>query len=172
MTYLELVNQARANGVSSEKKMWASIEALSNDLAPIKAAHPHVYWNIMRNQHAILYDRHYSEHFANHDVNHLVWSKQPDGVQMPTSGHSPHWTRAEIISATNGMKFHPKVNDWDKYVAFNSMYADLCSEMSDEEILKVAYLFYFCDEDWQPDEDDCTKIWDYTSAHAINAKKP
>lgn len=33
-------------------------------------------------------------------------------------------------------------------------------------ILKTAYLFYFNDKDWQPEEDDCTKIWDYTSAHA------
>ena len=163
MKYIDLVNQARANGVSSEKKMWASIEALSNDLAPIEAAHPHVYWKIMRNQHAILYDRHYSEPFANHDVNNLVWSKASDGSPV---GKGPHWSRAEVIAATNGMKFHPKVNEWDKYVAFNSMYADLCAEMSDEEILRAAYLFYFCDKDWQPDEDDCTKIWDYTSAHA------
>lgn len=161
MSYLDLLKQARAHGVTSEKKMWASIEALSNDLAPIEAVHPHVYWKIMRNQHAILYDRHYSEKFANHDVNHLHYLNR-EGVECD----GPHWSRAEVVAATNGMKFHPKVNDWDKYVAFNSMYADLCAEMTDEEILKAAYLFYFNDKDWQPEEDDCTKIWDYTSAHA------
>lgn len=166
MTYLDLLKQAKSHGVTSEKKMWASIEAISNDLAPVEAAHPHVYWKIMRNQHAILYDRHYSEPFANHDVNALVWSKQPDGADAQTSAHGPHWSRAEVVAATNGMKFHPKVNDWDKYVAFNSMYADLCAEMDDTAILKAAYLFYFNDKDWQPDEDDCSKIWDYTSAHA------
>ena len=46
------------------------------------------------------------------------------------------------------------------------MYADLCSDIDDKEIIKAAYLFYFCDADWQPSEDDCTKIWDYTSLHA------
>ena len=45
------------------------------------------------------------------------------------------------------------------------MYADLCANMDDKEILKAAYLFYFCDADWQT-EDDCTKIWDYTALHA------
>ena len=70
-----------------------------------------------------------------------------------------------MIEATEGMKFPPKVNDWDKYVAFNSMYADLCADMNEEEIIKAAYLFYFCDADWQHDN-DCTKIWDYTTMHA------
>lgn len=174
MTYLDLLKQAKSHGVTSEKKMWDAIAQLSVDLAPLATATATVpdkslsglYWRIMRNQHAIMYDRHYSEPFANHDVNALVWSKQPDGADAPASAHGPHWSRAEVVAATNGMKFHPKVNDWDKYVAFNSMYADLCAEMTDDEILKAAYLFYFNDKDWQPDEDDCTKIWDYTSAHA------
>lgn len=166
MSYLDLLKQAKAHGVTSEKKMWASIEALSNDLAVLKAdgvttPSSALYWRIMRNQHAIMYDRHYSEKFANHDVNQIKYI-DPKGEERT----GPHWTRAEIIAATNGMKFHSKVNDWDKYVAFNSMYADLCAEMTDEEILKTAYLFYFNDKDWQPNEDDCTKIWDQTSAHA------
>lgn len=170
MHYIDLLKQAKAHGVSSEKKMWASVEALSNDLAPLATVPDKslsgLYWRILRNQHAILYDRHYSEPFANHDVNVLVWSKQPDGVPTPTSGKGPHWSKAEILAATKDLKFHSKVNDWDKYVAFNSMYADLCAEMDDAAIIKAAYLFYFNDKDWQPNEDDCTKIWDYTSAHA------
>lgn len=167
MTYLELLQLAKANGISSEKKMWTSVEALSNDLAPLATATvpdkslPGLYWRIMRNQHAILYDRHYSEPFANHDVNHLKYINR-EGLECK----GPHWSRAEVIAACKGMAFHSKVNDWDKYVAFNAMYADLCSEMQDEDILKAAYLFYFEDKDWQPGEDDCTKIWDYMSAHA------
>lgn len=165
MTYLDLLKQAKAHGVTSEKKMWASIEQLSIDLASLAtvpdASASGLYWRILRNQHAILYDRHYSEKFANHDVNHLHYINR-EGIECD----GPHWSRAEVVSATKDMKFHSKVNDWDKYVAFNSMYADLCAEMTDEEILKAAYLFYFNDKDWQPCEDDCTKIWDYTSAHA------
>lgn len=161
MTYIDLLKQAKSNGISSDKKMWESIEALSNDLARVEVAHPHTYWRIMRNQHSILYERHYSERFAIHDVNQLQYTNC-EGIEC----NGPHWSSAEVTAATSGLKFHHKVNEWDKYVAFNSMYADLCSDMTDEEIIKVAYLFYFSDEDWQPGEDDCTKIWDYTSAHA------
>lgn len=161
MTYLDLLTQAKTLGVTSEKKMWESVEQLSKDLAPIEAAHPHVYWRILRNQHAIMYNRHYSEKFANHDVNQL---RYVNASGMECNG--PHWSRAEVTAATNGLKFHQKVNDWDKYVAFNAMYADLCAEMDDEAIIRAAYLFYFNDKDWQPEEDDCTKIWDYMSHHA------
>ena len=164
MNYIQLIEQARAHGVASEKKMNTAIEQMSCDLAAIKNEHPEIYWRIMRHQHAVLYDRHYSEKFANHDVNNLVHSKTDENGEPV--GYGAHWTRAQVIDATKGMAFHMKVNDWDKYVAFNAMYADLCADMTDEEIIKAAYLFYFCDADWQPAEDDCTKIWDYTSLHA------
>lgn len=163
MKYIQLIEQARSHGVASEKKMYAAIEQMSCDLSTLENENPCLYWRIMRNQHAVLYDRHYSEKFANHDVNRLVYSKMDENGEPV--GMGAHWTRTQVLEATKDMKFHPKVNDWDKYVAFNAMYADLCANMDDKEILKAAYLFYFCDADWQT-EDDCTKIWDYTALHA------
>lgn len=163
MKYIQLIEQARTHGVASEKKMYAAIEQMSCDLSTLENENPCLYWRIMRNQHAVLYDRHYSEKFANHDVNRLVYSKMDENGEPV--GMGAHWTRTQVLDATKDMKFHPKVNDWDKYVAFNAMYADLCANMDDKEILKAAYLFYFCDADWQT-EDDCTKIWDYTALHA------
>ena len=163
MKYIQLMEQARATGVANEKKMLEAIKQMSCDLAAIEHEHPEMYWRIMRHQHAVLYDRHYSEKFANHDVNRLEYGEL-DEEGMPTKC-GPHWTRSQVVEATQNMKFHPKVNDWDKYVAFNSMYADLCTDMTEEEIIKAAYLFYFCDADWQHN-DDCTKIWDYTTMHA------
>lgn len=163
MNYIQLIDHARATGVANEKKMNAAIEQMSCDLESIKAEQPELYWRILRHQHAVLYDRHYSEKFANHDVNRLEYG-EPDEEGMPTL-HGAHWTRAQIMEATRSMEFHPKVNDWDKYVAFNAMYADLCTDMKEEEIIRAAYLFYFRDADWQK-EDDCTKIWDYISLHS------
>lgn len=163
MKYIQLIEQARIHGVASEKKMYAAIERMSCDLATLENENPRLYWRIMRNQHAVLYDRHYSEKFANYDVNCLVYSETDENGEPV--GMGAHWTRAQVLEATKDMKFHSKVNDWDKYVAFNAMYADLCTNMDEEEILKAAYLFYFCDADWQT-EDDCTKIWDYTALHA------
>lgn len=158
MNYKSLLEQARTHGVTSEKKMWQAISALSNDLEDLKSKCPDTYWRILRNQHAVMYENHYTELYANYDVNRLEYL---DAKGEERTG--PHWTRSEIINATSGMKFHPKVNDWDKYVAFNAMYADLCANMTDEEILRAAHLFYFCDKDWKPEVDDCTKIWDYMS---------
>jgi len=163
MKYIQLIDQAKAHGVASEKKMWAAIEQMSCDLSAIEDTQPELYWRILRHQHAILYDRHYSEKFANHDVRKIIYSKVGDNGEP--MGYGAHWTKAEIVQATKGMRFHDKVNDWDKYVAFNAMYADLCGNMADEEIIKAAYLFYFQDADWQTD-DDCTKVWDYMSLHA------
>ena len=163
MKYIQLIEQARTHGVASEKKMYAAIEQMSCDLSTLENENPCLYWRIMRNQHAVLYDRHYSEKCANHDVNRLIYSKMDENGEPV--GMGAHWTRTQVLEATKDMKFHPKVNDWDKYVAFNAMYADLCANMDDKEILKAAYLFYFCDADWQT-EDDCTKIWDYTALHA------
>ena len=163
MKYIQLIEQARANGVASEEKMWAAIEQMSSDLSAIKNEHPDIFWRIMRHQHASLYDRHYSEKFANHDVNSLEYGQRDENGEPMC--HGAHWTKAQVVEATKDMHFHKKVNDWDKYVAFNSMYADLCANMDEEDIINAAYLFYFRDEDWQTD-DDCTKIWDYTSMHA------
>lgn len=165
MTYYHLIDQAREQGLATDKKMWEALESLSNDLKIVKEKDENLYWHIMRHQHAILYDGHYSEKFANFDVNNLVHSGETDEEDSPIMG--AHWSRAEIISLTRDMKFHAKVNDWDKYVAFNAMYSDLCANMSEEDILKVAYVFYFCDNDWKPMKDDCTKIWDYMSFHDI-----
>lgn len=165
MNYKQLIDQARTQGMASEKKMQDAISQMSCDLTLLESENPCLYWRILRNQHAVLYGRHYSEKMANHDVGKLEYSKL-DEAGVPV-GSGAHWSRAQVIEATKDMKFHPKVNDWDKYVAFNAMYADLCADMTEEEILKSAYLFYFCDADWQPHEDDCTKIWDYTSLHSM-----
>lgn len=164
MNYTQLIEQARSHGMVSEKKMFAAMEQMSCDLLPLESEDPCLYWRIMRHQHAAFYDRHYSETMANHDVSCLVYSGSDENGEPV--GYGAHWTRSQIVDATKQMKFHPKVNEWDKYVAFNAMYADLCATMEEEGIIKVAYAFYFCDADWQPKEDDCTKIWDYIALHA------
>lgn len=165
MKYIQLIEQARSHGMATEKKMREALELLSCDLKKMAADSPALYQGLLRNQHAVFYDRHYSEAMANHDVNQLVYSDYDDeGCPI---GKGNHWSCVRIAELTKDLKFHPKVNDWDKYVAFNAMYADLCANMSEEEIIKAAYAFFFCDTDWQPMEDDCTKIWDYVSLHAM-----
>ncbi len=164
MNYTQLLDQAKTNGVITDKKMSAAMQQMSCDLKQIKEADEHLYWNILRRQHEVFYERHYSEKMANHDVNNLVYSECDE--QGEPAGYGPHWSVLKVGELTRDMKFHPKVNHWDKYVAFNAMYADLSGTMNDEDIIKAAYAFYFCDADWQQTENDCTKIWDYMSMHA------
>lgn len=58
-----------------------------------------------------------------------------------------HWSADQVENATYGYKFPEGTTKWDKYVAFNLMYFDLCKVLDDASILKVAHAFYFDDED-------------------------
>lgn len=58
-----------------------------------------------------------------------------------------HWTPEQIETLTASMRFPEGTTLWDKYVAFNTMYFDLCKVLDDALILKAAHAFYFADED-------------------------
>lgn len=73
----------------------------------------------------------------------------------------PKWTEKMIEEATKGLKFPEGTTTWDKYVAYNSFYADTCSVLSDGDILEAAYEFYFNDEDYRLEG---SKIWHYMRA--------
>lgn len=70
-----------------------------------------------------------------------------------------YWTPEQVEAATASMKFPEGTTKWDKFVAFNSMYFDLCRVLDDSMILKTAYSFYFQDEDAREG-----KIWAYMQA--------
>ena len=54
MKYIQLIEQAKTHGVTSEKKMWNAMEKMSCDLSLLEEEKPALYWRIMRNQHAVL----------------------------------------------------------------------------------------------------------------------
>lgn len=70
----------------------------------------------------------------------------------------PKWSVRMIEEATRDLEFPEGTTLWDKYVAYNSFYADTCKVLSDGDILKAAYEFYFNDEDYTHKE---SKIWRY-----------
>lgn len=71
----------------------------------------------------------------------------------------PHWTPEQVKAVTAGMKFPEGTTEWDRYVALNSFYADLCAVLDEAQILKAAVRFYFGDED-APEG----KVWRYMKA--------
>ena len=153
--YRKMIEDAKAQGLTSEKTMWANIEDIQELLSDLKESHPEEYWHFIRKTHGVLFKGHYTEEFALHDVKHL---KYTDDKGEKHEG--PHWTVDEVEAATKGMSFPSGVNKWDKYVAFNASWADWCKKQNVEKVLETGYLFYFADEDWSS-QGSPTKVWDY-----------
>lgn len=98
--------------------------------------------------------RHFDENSAEEAISRICYTDK-DGKER----HGARWSLEDILTATGHMPFGDGVTQWDKYVAFNSMYADLCKVLSPEDILKAAHAFYFGDED-TPEG----KVWRYMDA--------
>lgn len=101
--------------------------------------------------------RHFDERTAAEAVERIAYTGR-DGEQH----RGARWTLEEVREACKGMDFRECVTDWDKYVGFNAMYADLCRVLNDEQIAKAAHAFYFADEDAP-----CGKVWRYVQAMRV-----
>lgn len=95
--------------------------------------------------------KHFDKQSAEEAVKRIYYTTK-DGVEY----HGTHWSLEQVLDATSALKFEPCVTDYDKYVAFNAAYADLCKTLTDELIIETAYAFFFEDEDAP-----CNKIWLY-----------
>ena len=152
MNYRHMVEHAKKAGLTNEKTMWESIDSFSELLEELKESHPQLYWDFMRKQHGIMFHDHYDEIFGVLDVSQMYHTDK-QGVKRKGA----YWTLEQIETATAGMKFPQGTAPYDKYVAFNSAKHDWGKDYEDADILKIAYDFYFADEDWGDDG----KIWDY-----------
>lgn len=152
MNYKEMVMAAYKSGKASEKQMWESIDSVSDLLCMIKDAHPDTYWKFIREQAGIMYGGHYNEEFAKHDVAMM----QPLGE---------HWSMKQIEEITKGMSFPNETTLCDRYVAFNAWANDLNGVLTEDQILKSAYAFWFCDKDYKGND----KIWCYMKM--VHSKK-
>ena len=151
-TFKEMLDDAKRAGLTSDKVMMRSAESMSELLCLVKEEHPELYWKFMREQHGIMYGNHYNEAFAMFDVGMMRYIDR-DGKKC----EGAHWTAEQIEASTRMMGFPAGTTKWDKYVAFNAFYSDLCTVYNDEQIIKGAHKFYFEDQDWG----DTTKIGDY-----------
>ena len=153
MRYSDMVKDAISSG-KGEKAMWRSVSRVDELLRDIEVEHPDMYWQFMRKAHEDMYGQHYTPEYAEYDLSRLRYTDD-GGIQR--SG--PHWTFNEVLSATSGRSFPEGTTDCDKWVAYNVAYSDFCKKFSDGDILDIAYLFFFDDDD-APDG----KIWRYMKA--------
>ncbi|MBO4690857.1 MAG: hypothetical protein J5621_08280 [Paludibacteraceae bacterium] len=155
MDYKKMI-KAYADAGGDEKKMWSSVDVTAEAMDYLKEVAPEKHESIMRKLSETLYGKHYSEELALADVEGMHYIDK-NGVER----HGAHWSVEDIEAATADKSFGKNVTRWDKYVAYNAMYADLCTKFDEEQILCAAYLFWFDDKDWKTKG----KIWDYMSAN-------
>lgn len=142
--YKKMIEEAQAKGLGSEKIMWQSVGEIDDMLCIMKKEHPEKYWKFIRKQHGLLYNNHYTEDFAMWDVEQM----KPLGM---------YWSKNQIEEATKGMVFPNGTTLCDKFVAFNAFANDLKPTLTDEQVLKSAFAFWFDDKDWKGKN----KIWEY-----------
>ena len=130
-TFKEMLDDAKRAGLTSDKVMMRSVESMSELLCLVKEEHPELYWKFMREQHGIMYGNHYNEAFAMFDVGMMRYIDR-DGKKC----EGTHWTAEQIEASTRMMGFPAGTTKWDKYVAFNAFYSDLCTVYNDEQIIK------------------------------------
>lgn len=153
MDYREMIEEYAKKG-GSEAKMWESVEITAEAMEYIKDTNPEKYECLMRKLSEAFYGKHYSEELAHIDVAKLRYT---DAAGNKKAG--AHWTMEEILAATADMSFPKATTNGDLFVAFNASYADFCKDFDDAQVLKIAYDFWFDDEDWKSEG----KIWDYMS---------
>lgn len=150
---MELVKSIELAMRGNDSKVIAKAEKVAEEaFMLLKENHEHDYNRLSRDMHEVLYGPHYTEETAEEDVAKL---KYTDAAGVKHEG--PHWTKAEILDATKSLPFPNGTTDCDKYVAYNAAYADFSKKFADSQILDIAYLFYFTDEDWN----GSGKIWRY-----------
>lgn len=153
MDYKSMIETAYKNG-GGEKTLLKSIDTISMAMDYLKEHEPEKYDAMMRTLYANLYGKHYNREFAEQDVERIRYTDKNG-----TEHRGAHWTTEQIEQSTQGKRFPEKTTAWDRYVAYNAAYADFCKKFTEEQILDIAYLFYFADEDWS----GTCKIWDYMS---------
>ena len=161
MRLTKMFKEAKEKGATNETKMWESVALMDPILAIVEVEHPDDYWNMMRDQHELLWGPHYNEDFANYDTSKIHWTTK-DGL----THHGAHWSKEQILDATHNMTFPQGTTDCDKFVAFNSYYADMCHSKDDGTIIADAHRYFFEDQD-APEG----KIWRYMGAMHTTSKK-
>ena len=153
MDYRSMIETAVKNG-GGEKAMWKSVGITEQALEYIKEHDQTMYECLIRKLHEDLCGAHYDKEFAEADVEKIRYTDAAGNEH-----HGAYWTVEQIETATQSKKFPDGTTPWDRYVAYNAAYADFSKKFDDEQVLDIAYLFFFADEDWNGKG----KVWEYMS---------
>lgn len=148
-----MVESAVKNG-KSEKAMWKAVEVADCLLIKLQDEHPDEYAMYMRKMNEAINGCHYQEDIAKKDVEAMYHTGE-DGKSYTGA----HWSADDVEAATYDKSFPQGTTRWDKYVAYNAAWHDFSNKFDDNQVLDIAYMFFFKDEDY----DGEGKIWKYMS---------
>lgn len=148
-----MIETAVKNG-GGEKTIWKAVEIATHAMEYMKENDPQEYDCLLRQLYVALCGKHYNKELAEQDAASIHYT-DADGNEQ----HGAYWTAEQIESATQDKTFPSGATLWDKYIAYNAAHADFCKRFDDEQVMDIAYLFFFDDEDW----DGENKIWEYMS---------
>ena len=161
--YEQIVRENISKFKGDEKVMWESVRSVSRLLDKMKLHHPDLYWDFMREQHEIMFGKHFDEKYAKYEVEQMH-HKTKDG-KTHRGEHWPMEQTSEVMQSYKA-KLPTEVTPGDFYVALNTQWHDyICWAMehyesedeADNAIIERAVRFWFCDDDWG---DNC-KVWEY-----------
>jgi hypothetical protein len=147
MKYKEMLEAAKQKGVAGEKVMWQSVDDIDNLLCVIKKHDEQAYWDFIMATYGTLYNNHFAtEDFAAWFVEQMH-STQKDGKELK----GQYWSCQQVQDAVKQMSLTvpSDVTKYDLWVAMNAAKHDFGRKFTDEEVLKIGWLFYFDDEDFK-----------------------
>lgn len=156
MDYIRIIENAKKNGTLTDSNLLQSCRYANELLKKVESGSlsKDDILIFMRKQYELFNGPHYDEDFAKADVSKIHYIGKSNDRRT-----GEYWSKQQIEEATKGMNFPSGTTIWDKYVAFNAFYSDLCQVLSEEEIMKAAHRFFFLDEDAADG-----KIWHYMQA--------
>ena len=156
-----MIDEARKQGLTSEKIMLASIADVEELLEAIKEAHEDLYWRFIKKQHEHMFGCHYNEAFGMWRIEQMYYKDKQGNVHR-----APHWTKEQYKAAYDSVKgkIPSTYNCWDLAVTlemnftdsinlYKSWWPEATQEQLDTKVIESA-INYLNDDD----DPDC-KIW-------------
>lgn len=155
-SYAKLLEDAKNSGIATESKIWSSIKHVAEHVedAVNGKMDKNSYNQFLREQYQLFYGPHYNEEFARKDISEIKYTSKTGERKT-----GEYWSKSQIEDICRKFSFPSSTTFWDKYVAFNAFYSDMCQILDEETILKTAHKYFFQDEDAADG-----KIWKYMNA--------
>lgn len=149
MDYMGLVK----NSNGTKEIMWKSVEHISGLLKEMKETHPDMVRKFMEEEYELMYGKHICERIAREMVSEMYHT---EGADKRISGEAVTPEEAIYLLSDKNADIQQKCK-WDAYVAANTFAHDL-KGLSKNEVLRLAKMFWFHDEDMG---ERCDKVYWY-----------